>query len=94
MPSWAPAISGSFFAIGSTAFAYLLLRGRLVPPWMSWVGLVGSILVVFVLPLQLAGIVGSPITELVWLPLLVFEVPLAFWLIFRGVAMPQRRQPA
>ena len=24
---------------------------------------------------------------LIWLPMLAFEVPLAFWLIFKGVAL-------
>jgi hypothetical protein len=87
-------IGGSFFAIGSTVFAYLLLRGRLVPRWLAWLGLIGSILVDVLLPLQLVSVVGSPVTDLMWLPLLVFEVTLGFWLIVKGVAEPARRQPA
>ncbi len=94
LPSRDVAIGGSFFAVASAVFAYLLLSGRLVPLWMAWVGFLGSILLVIVLPLQLAGVVGSPITDVVWLPLLVFEVPLGFWLIFKGVAEPSPRQTA
>jgi hypothetical protein len=93
LPEWGFEIAGSLFAIGSTVFAYLLVRGRLVPAWMGWLGLVGSILVVVVVPLQLLDLVHSPITDVVWLPLLAFEVPLGFWLIFKGVAEP-RWKPA
>ena len=90
LPDWGFEISALSFAIGSTVFAYLLVRGRLVPAWMAWLGFFGSILVVLVLPLQLAELVHGPILRLVWLPLLAFEVPLGFWLIFRGVAEPPR----
>jgi hypothetical protein len=30
----------------------------------------------------------GPILSLLWLPMLAFEVPLAFWLLFKGVAAP------
>jgi hypothetical protein len=52
---------------------------------------VASVLLVVVLPLQLAGLFGgsmlwsASITWLVWLPMLVFEVALALWLMIRGV---------
>jgi hypothetical protein len=41
------------------------------------------------LPLQLVGAVGRPITDLMWLPMLAFELVLALWLILKGAAMPQ-----
>jgi hypothetical protein len=44
-----------------------------------------SLLLVGVLPLQLAGLAGPPLTIMAWLPMLAFEVPLAFWLMARGV---------
>jgi hypothetical protein len=93
LPSWSMNIGATFFAVGSTFFAYLLLRGRMVPAALAWLGLLASILVVGVLPLELAGVVGGTLTELIWLPMLAFEVTLAFWLIVKGVAMPPRRQP-
>jgi hypothetical protein len=43
-----------------------------------------------VVPLQLVGIIHGPLAQLVWVPMLFFEVPLGFWLIFKGVAMPAR----
>jgi hypothetical protein len=91
------AVSGEaaiFFAIGSTLFSWLLLRGRLIPVALAWLGVLASVLLVVVLPLQLAGLFGGPmawsasITWLVWLPMLVFEVGLALWLLIKGVATP------
>lgn len=83
------ALTGTFFAVGSTLFAYLLLRGRMIPLPLAWLGLVASALLVVGLPLQLAGFVHGPITSLIWLPMLAFEVPLALWLLTRGVAPPR-----
>ncbi|PYQ10644.1 MAG: DUF4386 domain-containing protein, partial [Acidobacteria bacterium] len=62
---------------------------------LAWLGVVASVLLVVVLPLQLAGFLGGgQITSLMWLPMLAFEVPLALWLLIKGVAMPAPRQPA
>jgi uncharacterized protein DUF4386 len=78
-------LGATFFAAGSTVFAYLLLRGRLVPAALAWLGLLASILVVVILPLQLVEIVRGPVTEFMWFPMLAFEVLLALWLIIKGV---------
>lgn len=94
LPSWNTEIGATFFAVGSLVFSYLLLRGRMVPAVLAWLGLLASILVVVCLPLQLAGILTGLITDLMWLPMLAFEVPLALWLIIKGVATPPRRQSA
>ena len=88
------ALPASFFAVGSLAFSWLLLRGRLVPAALAWMGTIASVLVVVGTPLQLAGVLKSPITDLMWLPMLAFEVPIAFWLIFKGVRAAPRTQPA
>jgi hypothetical protein len=91
------AVSGEaaiFFAVGSTLFCWLLVRGRLIPTPLAWFGVLASVLLVVILPLQLAGLLGGPtswsasVTWLVWLPMLVFEVMLALWLLIKGVAMP------
>ncbi len=37
---------------------------------------------------QLAGFLGGPLTSLIWLLMLAFEVPLALWLLINGVAGP------
>ena len=86
------ALTASFFAAGSLLFAYLLLRGRMIPIPLAWLGVVASALLVVGLPLKLAGVLRGPITSLLWLPMLAFEVPLGLWLLIKGVAMPARTQ--
>ena len=90
-------VSAVFFAVGSTLFSWLLLRGRMIPIALAWLGVVASLLLVVGLPLQLfgtsrsfAGLVGW----LLWLPMLVFEVWLALWLLIKGVSAPASRHPA
>jgi hypothetical protein len=85
---WNTLVGSTFFAAGSTLFAWLFLRGRLIPAWLAWVGVIGSALVLIVIPLELAGLAGGPATQVVWLPVAVFELVLAFWLIFKGTAAP------
>ena len=83
-----------FFALGSTLFSWLFLHGRLIPTALAWLGFVASVLLVVILPLQFVGLFGgvakwfSAVTWLVWLPMLVFEVTLALWLIIKGVVIP------
>lgn len=80
------AFTGTFFAVGSTLFSYLLLRGRMIPMPLAWLGIVASVVLVVSLPLELAGFLRGKITSLVWLPMLAFEVPLALWLLMKGVS--------
>lgn len=87
--------SAIYFSVSSLVFAWLLLRGRLIPIKLAQLGMVASALLVVILPLQLAGLFGgsmawtSSVTWLVWLPMLVFEVTLAFWLMIKGVKVEQ-----
>ena len=96
----APGHGEIYFAVGSTAFCWLLLRGRMIPVALAWLGVIASVLLVVLLPLQIAGFFGgprawsSPVTWAVWLPLLVFELTFAVWLITKGVAMPAHRRSA
>lgn len=83
--------SATFFAVGSTLFSWLLLRGRMIPTALAWLGVLASILLVVCLPLQLAGLLRGPVISFMWIPMLLFEVPLALWLIFKGVAPAQRQ---
>ncbi len=84
------AVTATFFAVGSTLFSWLLLRGRMIPAALAWLGVFASVLLVIALPLQGAGFLSGPITMLIWLPMFLFEVPLGVWLIVRGVAAPAR----
>lgn len=82
------AFTATFFAAGSACFAWLLLRGRMIPLLLARVGVVASVLLVVVLPLQAAGFLHGAYLQIVWLPMLLFEVPVAVWLIVRGVRLP------
>ena len=88
------ALTATFFAVGSTLFTYLFLRGRMIPMPLAWLGVIASVLLVVALPLQLVGVLRGPITSLMDLPMLAFEVALGLWLIVKGVAEPARRQSA
>jgi hypothetical protein len=88
----APGEGAIYFAVGSTLFAWLLLRGRLIPVALAWLGVLASLLLVVIIPLQHAGLFGSAtkwsssLTWLMWMPCLVFEIALALWLLIKGVA--------
>jgi hypothetical protein len=88
------ALTATFFAVGSTLFSWLLLRGRMIPISLAWLGVAASVLLVVCLPLHLAEFLRGPITSLMWLPMLAFEVVLALWLLIKGAAMPERTQSA
>lgn len=83
------AVTATFFAVGSMLFSYLLLRGRMVPIPLAWLGVVASILLVIGLPLQAAAFLRGPIAMIMWLPMLAFEVPLGLWFIMKGAARPR-----
>jgi uncharacterized protein DUF4386 len=86
--------SAIYFAVGSTLFSWLLLRGRIIPAALAWLGVIGSLLMVVILPLQGAGVLAgsswsSSVTWLMWLPLLVFEIALAVWFLTKGASPAQ-----
>jgi hypothetical protein len=87
-------LSGSIaaicFVMGSTLFSYLFLRARSIPVPLAWLGLLASVLLVIALPLELAGVIKVPF--LMWVPMLVFELAFALWLIIKGVAAPASRR--
>ena len=92
MPVPSVPISTIFFAVGSLIFSYLLLRGRMVPVSIAWLGVFASGLLVVGLPLQLAGFnTGLLSGYYQWLPALVFQVVLALWLLIKGVATQATR---
>ncbi len=84
-------IGAWLFAVGSTLFSWLLLRGRMIPVWLAWVGVMGSALLVVGLPLQLTEVLTGLASQLIWIPVAVFELVVAVWLIVKGVATPETR---
>jgi hypothetical protein len=81
-------VGAVFFAVGSTIFSYLLLRGRIVPLPLAWLGLSSSALLTVGLPLQVAGFFTGPLTGYQWLPAILFALLLGLWLLIKGVATP------
>jgi Domain of unknown function (DUF4386) len=86
-----------FFAVGSLLFCWLLLSGRMIPLPMARLGVLASLLLVVILPLQRVGWLGgvmswsSRLPWLIWLPMLIFEIAFALWLLVKGVNPPARR---
>jgi hypothetical protein len=92
---WSGNISAACFAIGSTIFCWLFIKARSIPVALAWLGFAGSALLVVAIPLQIAGFLTGMVNYLVWIPMALFEVVLAFWLIIKGVKEPgNSRQPA
>ncbi len=79
-------IGATLFAFGSTIYSYLFLRARSIPLTLAWLGVVASVLLLLGLPLQLAGVLHGPVTNYIWIPMALFEVALALWLLIKGVA--------
>jgi hypothetical protein len=85
-----------YFATGSAIFAWLLLKGRTIPAWLSLLGLFSSGgLVVQLLVQEAAGVStnwSSPLTWVIWFPLLIFELTFAGLLLANRLTPP--RSPA
>ena len=93
LSGWKVLICAFLFAVGSTVFSCLFLRGNIVPRKLAWLGVVGSALLVIALPAQLAGFMSGPVTQIIWIPVAVFEIVLAFWLIIKGATPVRRMTP-
>ena len=91
---WQTLTAATLFAVGSTLFSWLLLRGRMIPFPLAWLGVLASVLLVVTLPLQLAGFFSGRFFDLIWIPMALFEIVLALWLIIKGAALPAERVPA
>jgi len=87
---WTGSIAAICFVMGSTLYCYLFLRARSIPVLLAGLGVLASVLLLVALPLELVGFIKVPF--LMWMPMLVFEVAFALWLLIKGVAMPARRQ--
>jgi hypothetical protein len=83
-------VGAIFFAVGSTIFSYLLLRGRMIPAWLAWWGVLSSAVLIISTPLQIAGFLTGPlagyqVVPAIGLPALVFAPVFALWLLIKGV---------
>lgn len=81
-----------YFAVGSTIFSWLLLKGRMIPAGLAWLGVIGSAALFVLLIAQRLGFLGgygswaSPVTWAISVPVLIFELTVAVWLLTKGIA--------
>ena len=88
-------IGAIFFAVGSTVFSYLLLRGRMIPAWLAWWGVLSSAVLVISAPLQIAAFSIGPLfryQSALGVPALAFAPVFAMWLLIKGVAAPAHQR--
>ena len=82
--------AGAFlFGLGSLCFCWVFARTRTIPAWLAWSGVVFSAMWVVGVPLQLGGFIGGVATMAMWVPMGLFEVAFAVWLIVKGVSTPR-----
>jgi hypothetical protein len=77
-------VASFFFAIGSAAFAWVLMRARLAPRPLAALGLVGSLVPIMGMPLQIIGATRGFNTGLLWVLMFLFEIALGLWLLASG----------
>jgi len=63
-------------------FYYLLYQSKLIPRWISVWGGIAAILLILVNLLEVAGIISG--LMILKLPIILNELVLALWLIFKG----------
>lgn len=85
---WKVTIAAMLFSFGSLFFTGLLLRGRIIPRPLAWLGVVASIILAVCLPLQLSGLLRGPLIMAMWIPMAAFEIPLGVLWLTRGATAP------
>lgn len=77
-PSWV-------LGINSVLLAYLLYRADLVPRAITFLGMAGGTLVTLSATAMLFGVYGQSVHTVLALPVFVWEVSVAIWMIARGL---------
>jgi len=88
---WQTQTAATLFAVGSTLFCYLLLRGRMIPTWLASLGVIGSAIVVVGVPMEMVGAMGGTLAQLQWIPIALFEITISVWFIVKGVSPVRER---
>jgi hypothetical protein len=86
IPTATNAVAATSFAVGSALFCYLFLRGCLIPKLLAGLGLFGSCLVAVGMPLSMLNLLPGPMAAWMWAPIAIFEIVVALWLLFNGIA--------
>lgn len=77
---------GLLLGANTVLYSFLLYKSRLVPRLLAGLGITGAILVLFAALLQVFGVTpfGSTLAVLMAMPIAVYEMILAAWLIAKG----------
>jgi hypothetical protein len=78
-------ISAIFFGAGSIVFFYLFLKSTHIPRFLSVLGFAASVLVPIVSFAALISPQRATALQLGWLPILVAELSVSLWLLFKGI---------
>jgi len=92
--AWNPIIGATFFAVGSTLFSWLLLKGRMIPVALAALGVLASVVWVVGLPLQLIGVLSESVVWYMYIPMAAFQISVGLWLLFKGITLPATRRVA
>jgi hypothetical protein len=81
--NWGSILLDFPFTIGALLFNYLLYKSKLVPRWLSVLGLIGAVLWLANTPLRMFSLSPSSL-EILALPIAAQEMIFAAWLIAKG----------
>jgi Domain of unknown function (DUF4386) len=94
--SWSTNVGATFFAVGSTIFAYLLLKARSIPVALAVLGVAASLVLILGVPAETAAsrttFTGTA-SVLMSLPMFAFEVTTGLWLLAKGARTAGPRTP-
>jgi hypothetical protein len=75
-------VHGYIFALPALLFYALLYKSKLLPRWLSLWGVIAALILIVVNALEVLGVI--PMIEILYLPIVLNELVLALWLIFKG----------
>ena len=81
--NWGSILLDFPFTIGALVFNYLLYKSKLVPRWLSVLGLIGAALWLATVPLRMFSLSSSSL-DILALPIAAQEMIFAAWLIAKG----------
>lgn len=73
-----------FLGVNTVMYSYLLYKSKLVPRWLAVWGLTGSTVIFIVALFEIFGAIQPAWVFPLAMPIAVFEMVLAGWLIFKG----------
>jgi hypothetical protein len=81
-----------FLGVNTVLYSYLFFRSGLVPRPLAVLGIIGALLILIVGGIELLGVITpySTTTMVMAIPIAVYEMVLAGWLIMRGLHVELR----